>query len=311
MVMGLLDDLKQQAEKQQDTTARSSNAEHTGPGDFYPEQCQSRMLAAYNFLNELVNQLNTLKLDTRVDYPLRPDGKSVTLQQQGYKVYNDSITEPKQINFSFFCGLVNPTAFELNGRGAVLAQSELLERYQFKYEKQEQKDPRQMVIAAKFKLVGPLSVKLALQVDEGRQVIKLFLHNFTGPGTSQYHLKPEQLDAAFLDHLGKYILRKESSLFKEQISDDVKAMLRKKLQEEQQLRETELQQAEEVRKAEEEIRKQNSATGQLKKAVSESMAKNTEKLKQAMNEQLGEKTEKLKSVFGKLKSQLNSKNSES
>ncbi len=308
--MGLLDDLKQQAEQQQIPTTRSSAIGDAGPDDFYCEQVKPRMLAAYNFLNELVNQLNTLKLDTRVGYPLRPDGKTVALQQQDYKVYNDSITDPRQINFSFFCSLVNPTAFELNGRGVVLAQCELLDRYEFKYEKLEQKDSRQMVVAANFKLIGPLSIKLVLQVDESRQVIKLFLSNFSGPGTSQYHLKPEQLDEAFLDHLGKYILRKESALFKEHISDDVKAMLRQKLQEEQQQRESELQQAVEARKAEAELRKQNSASGQLKKAVSESMAKNTEKLKQAMNEQLGEKTEKLKNIFGKLKSQMNSKKSE-
>ena len=307
--MGLLDDLKQQAEKQQDTPGTPNLA--GGTGDFYGEQVKSRMLAAFNFLTELVNQLNTMKLDTRADYPFRPDGKPVTLLQQGYKVYNDHITDPRQITFTCFCGLANPTVFEVAGRGAVMAQSELLDRYHFKYEKREQKDPRQMVIGAKFRLVGPLPIKMVLQVDEGRQVIKLLLTNFAGPGTSQYHLKPEKLDDAFMDHLGKYLLRKEAALFKEEISDDAKAMLRKKLQEEQQQREAELQQAEEARKAEEARRKQNSTTEQLKKAVSQSVTENTEKLKKAMNEQLkrvmhtqvAKGKESLKGMLGKLKKQ--------
>ena len=193
---------------------------------------------------------------------------------------------------------MNPTAYEVTGRGAALAQSELLDRYRFKYDKREQKDPRQIVIGTTFRFIGPLPIKIVLQFDESKQLIKLLISNFAGPGTSQYNLKPEQLDEAFLDHLGKYVLRKESVLIKEEISDDVRAMLRKKLQ-----------QAEEARKAEEALRKQNSTTEQLKQAVSHTVTKNTEKLKQVMNEQLGEKTEKLKHMFGKIKSQITPKKS--
>ena len=204
---------------------------------------------------------------------------------------------------------MNPTAYEVTGRGAALAQSELLDRYRFKYDKREQKDPRQIVIGTTFRFIGPLPIKIVLQFDESKQLIKLLISNYAGPGTSQYNLKPEQLDEAFLDHLGKYVLRKESVLIKEEISDDVRAMLRKKLQEEQQQRESDLQQAEEARKAEEALRKQNSTTEQLKQAVSHTVTKNTEKLKQVMNEQLGEKTEKLKHMFGKIKSQITPKKS--
>jgi len=302
--MGILDELKQQAEQQQGADTGASQAPPMGAEEFYAGHVKARMLTAFKFLDEFVNQLNQLKLVTRADYPFKPDGKAVVLQQQDYKVFSDSIPEPRSINLSFICALVNPSSFEINGRGQVLSHSELLDRFQFKYEKAEQKDARQMVSAARFKLVGPLQIKFTLQFDDKRHVIKLLVTNFTGPGTSQYHLQPDKLDEAFLDHLGKYILRKETSLFKEQVSADVKAMLRKKLQEEQLQRDSELQAVEEARRAEEALRRQNSATGQLKRAVSESMAKNTEKLKQAMNEQLGDKSEKLKTMFGRLKSQI-------
>lgn len=300
--MGLLDDLKSQAEKQQDTKS-GSPTQQIGSDDFYREHVRLRMDAAHNFLKELVNQLNTLKLDTRANYPFKPDGKTVTLLQQGYKVYSDSIPEPRQITLSFTCGLINPTAYEIQGQGPVMAQTELLERYHFKYEKLEQRDQRQLVSGAKFRLVGPLQVKFVLQYDDNKQIIKLLLGNFVGPGTSQYNLKPEQIDEAFLDHLGKYILRKEPSLFKEAISDDVKAMLRKKLQEEQMQREAELKEAEEIRKAEEDAQKENSKKELLKKAVSQTVAEKKEKLKQAMNEQVSEKKEKLRTMFNKLKQQ--------
>lgn len=309
--MGILDDLKQQAEKQQDTPSTAAPPT-VGSDEFYREHVKARMLTAFNFLTELVNQVNSMQLDVRADYPFKPDGKPVTLMQRGYKVFSDHITDPRQITLGFICALANPTTCEVQGRVPVMTQSEMLERYQFKYEKQEQKDPRQIVIGARFKLVGPLQIKFILQFDGSKQVIKLLVSNFAGAGTSQYNLKPEQLDEAFLDHLGKYLLRKEADLFKEEISDDVKAMLRKKLQEEQQQREKELKEAEDRLKTEEAARKQNSTTSQLKKAVSHTVTENTDKLKKAMNErlkrvmntQVAKGKESLKGMFGKLKKQV-------
>ena len=299
--MGLLDDLKSQAEQLQNNKIESDVPQ--GADEFYREHVKLRMDAAYNFLNELVNQLNAMKLVTRADYPFKPEGKMVTLLQQGYKVYADSIPEPRQITLSFSCSLANPAVYEINGRGPALAQSELLERYQFKYEKLELKDQRQVLTGAKFKLVGPLQIKFVLQFDDNKRIIKLLLSNFVGPGTSQYNLNPEKLDEAFLDHLGKYILRKESGLFKEELSDDVKEMLRKKLQEEQMQREAELKEAEAIRKAEEEAQKENSTKEQLKKAVSQTVSENREKLKKVVNEKVYVKKEKLKTMFSKLKEQ--------
>jgi hypothetical protein len=301
--MGLLDDLKQQAQQQHSTGSEGG----ANGDDFFRDQIKPRMVASFKYLSDLVTTLNSMSLETRVDYPFKPDGQPLTLRQQDYKIYSDDIPEPRQITFTCYCSLLAPTAYEIQGRGAEIAQSALLDRYHFKYDKQMQRDSRQQEIGAKFRLQGPLVVKLRLQFDESRGVIKLLVSNLSGPGTSQHNLKPEQLDDAFLDRLGNFILRKESALFKEEVSDDVKAMLRKKLQEEQQLREAELQQAEEIRKAQEAARRQNSTTEQLQNAVSHSVARNTEKMKQTMNEQLGDKTEKLKTLFGKIRSQISPK----
>jgi len=302
--MGILDDLKSQAEQKNKPAGEQRSS--ASAEEFYLAQVKQRMIMANNFLTQLVNQLNEMKLVIKADYPFRPEGKNVTLLQQGYKVYSDHITDPRQITLSITCILANPTTFDVRGRAPALAQGELLERYQFKYEKLEARDQNRMVIGARFKLQGPLQVKCILEFDEAKQIIKLLLTNFVGPGTSQYNLRPEQLDETFMDHLGKYLLRKEAKLFQEEISDDAKAMLRKKLQQEQLQREAELHAVEEQRKAEEAARKQNSATGQLKKAVSQSVAENREKLKKVMDEQVREKGEKLKTMFNKLKNRAGS-----
>ncbi len=297
--MGLLDDLKSQAEQKNKPAGEQPAS--AGADEFYRAQVKQRMIMANDFLTQLVNQLNEMKLVIKAEYPFKPGGKKVTLLQQGYKVYSDNITDPRQITLSFNCILANPTNYDVSGRGPALAQGELLERFQFKHEKLEARDQNQMVKGARFKLQGPLQLKCVLQFDEAKLIIKLLLTNFVGPGTSQYNLKPEQLDKTFMEHLGKYLLRKEAKLFQEEISDEAKAMLRKRLQQEQLQREAELRAVEEQRKAEETARKQNSTTEQLKRAVSQSVTENRDKLKKVMDEQVREKGEKLKTMFNKLK----------
>ena len=297
--MGILDDLDSQPEQANKPTGKQPAS--ADADEFYRAQVKQRMLMANDFFTQLVNKLNEKKVVIKAEYPFKPEGKTVPLLQQGYKAYSDHITDPRQLTLSFTCILANPSTYDVMGRVPALALGELLERYQFKHEKLEARDQNQMVSGARFKLQGPLQVKCVLQFDEVKQIIKLLLTNFVGPGTSQYNLKPEQLDEAFMDHLGKYLLRKEAKLFQEEISDDAKAMLRKKLQQEQLQREAELHAVEEQRKAEEAARKQNSTTEQLKKAVSQSVAENREKLMKVMDEQVRDKGEKLKTMFNKLK----------
>ncbi|MBI1423037.1 MAG: hypothetical protein GC149_06190 [Gammaproteobacteria bacterium] len=296
--MGLLDDLKQQAQKQQGATG--GETQPGGTEEFYRDHVKSRMVATFNFFNDLINQLNSMNLETRADYPFRPDGKSVTLLQQGYKVFSDEIPNPRQITLACFGGLVNPVVYEVQGRSAVLAQSELLDRYNFKYEKREQKDARQMVTGAKFRLVGPLQLKISLQYDESRQVIKLLVSNFSGAGTSQYHLRPEQLDEAFRDLLGRYLLRKVDSLFREEISEEDRKKIRDRMIVEARIREQELLEAEARRNAEKAAEKERTAKEQIKRAV------NTQKeqLKRVMNSQVAKGKESLKGMFDKLKKQV-------
>jgi hypothetical protein len=313
--MGILDDLDSQPEQENKPVGRQPAA--AGADEFYRAHIKQRMTMANDFFTQLVNKLNEKKIVIKAEYPFKPEGKTVTLLQQGYKAFSDHITDPRQLTLSYTCILANPTTYDVSGRAPALAQAELLDRYQFKHKKLEAKDKNQVVNGARFNLQGPLQVKCVLQFDEAKQIIKLLLTYIVGPGTSQYNLKPEQLDETFMDHLGKYLLRKEAKLFQEDISDDVKAMLRKKLQQEQLQREAELRAVEEQRKAEEAARKQNSTTQRLKNAVSQSVAENREKLmkavdgqvrekgeklKKAMEEQVREKGERLKTMFNKLKS---------
>ena len=174
--MSLLDDLESQPEQENKPAGGQPAA--AGADEFYRAQVKQRMLMANDFFTQLVTKLNEKKLIIKAEYPFKPEGKNVTLLQQGYKAYSDHITDPRQLTLSFTGILANPTNYDVRGRGPALALGELLERYQFKHEKLEARDQNQMVSGARFKLQGPLQVKCVLQFDEVKQIIKLLLTNF-------------------------------------------------------------------------------------------------------------------------------------
>ena len=302
--MSLLDELESLAEQGNKPTSEQPAA--AGADDFYRDHVKQRMVKAKDYFNKLFHKINEVRLVVQAPYPFKPGEKPVNLLQHDYKAYTEDAIDPRQLTLGFSCILSNPTAFDVSDRGAAMALSALLDRYEFNYKKLDAKDKKQAANAVRFRLQGPLQVKCALQFDGDKQIIKLLLTNFDSPGTIQYNLKPEQLDEAFMDHLGRYLIRKESSLFEEEISDDEKAELRRRLEQEKLKREAELREEEEKRKAEEAARKQNSTTGQLKKAVTQSVAENSEKLKKVMDEQLREKGEKLKSMFSRIKNRTGS-----
>lgn len=292
--MGLLDELRNQSDNQR----AAEEAEAAGIANreqYYEQQILPRMVKAYQFFKELVEHLNYINLDTMVNYPIMADGHFKPLRQQDYKVVIDSSKTLKQIDVTFQCVLDSPVSYEMYHPDGIRNTTERLDRYYIKYERKDKKNQQMQVILSRFTVEGPLPLKVGLAVDVEKSEIKLLLRNFVEPGTEQHILKAEQLDEAFLDRLGKYILRQERHLFgatatasTTTISDDARERIRQQVLAEQQQREQELREAEEQARLEEEQRKQTSKKAQVASAV---------------NAKVEEKKDKLKDMFNRLKVQ--------
>jgi len=301
--MGLLDDLRNQAQGQR--TAEKENAERLGDREqHYRELMLPRMVRAYQYFKELTDHLNYIKFDTVAEYPLYANGATQPMHQKGYAVRIDSSKELKQIDITFQCVLESPITFELYNRDTILNHSEKLDRYFVKYERTDKKNNKLEVVASSFTITGPLPLKIGLTANIANSDIRIAVRNFTDPGTNTYTIKTEEFDDAFLDKLGKYMLRKEPSLMLKtpasaEMSQEAKAQLREKILREQKLREQELREAEEQERLAEEQRRQNTAKAHLKKAMNEQ----TDHLKKAVNTQIEQKKEMFKGMFDKLKNQ--------
>ena len=276
--MGLLDDLRTQTQgrREQEEADAALTAQRE---QYYRDEIQPRLTKAYQFFMELVEHLNYIKPDTRVNYPLLPDGMPVTLLQGDYSVVIDSSQALKRLDINFQCTLEKPIEFEIYGREAMLRHADRLDRYYIKYERKDYKDTNLDLLGAKFKVEGPLQLKIVIIADVEKGAIQLVLRNFSDPGMSRYTVQTNEFDDAFLDRLGQVMLRKLDKLFTLAIDDDAKEVIRRKLQEEQILRDQELREAEERLLAEDAERLANSKKEQLKNTVLKTVDENKQKLK--------------------------------
>lgn len=283
--MGLLDDLKNQAEEEKVLEEEQATRQAQGE-QFYEQELKPRLMMAFEFFNQLTKHLEALKTETRVDYQLLPGGGTVSLRQGGYKVLIDSSKTPKKLDFMLECSFDQPVEFDTEGGMVVQNHIDLLDRYGLRYQKEEKKGPGGQIISAKFVLGAPLPLKATIEADVDAGDIKLIIRNFSQPGYIKYPIKVEQFTEAFLDRLGSFIIRKQANLFgSQEISEETKRKLREKILAEKNMREQELVEAEKLRQQEEaEARaKAQAARDQLKKNVNAKVTQGKESLKGMFN----------------------------
>lgn len=247
--MGLLDDLKNQADDQRAQEAREKERweqlEQT-----YQDEIHPRMVEIYQYLSELVNHLNYLQPETRARYPLLPQGNLCTLFQRDYKITIDSTRQTRNITLTCKAELAEPVRFSLEGKEKVLHQQEILDSFKLRHDRKEYKNNSYELLGADFKLEGPMNISIYFVGDIETSSVNLFMSNFEQPGVVKHVLKARHLNREFLDKLGSYLLRKDDQFLNLDISDDHKQTIRQMLEQERLRREQEI--AEMERQAQEE-----------------------------------------------------------
>ena len=248
--MGILDDLKKQSEVQK--AGEAQEKQHQADLlKFYQENLHPKMLQLYTFLNEFIEHLNYIKLDTKSSYPVKPDGSMQEFAQGDYKVTIDSANEVKEINLRFYCELKEPLIFELENSERIQRYTDVLHSYRIEFDRTDNKDNNYELISSKFKVVGPIPVNVILQGDVATSSIHLILNNFEKSGVSKHTFKERHITEEFIDELGKFIIRDNPEFLKLDIEDDHKEKIRQHIQADLKQRQQELNDAEALLKSEE------------------------------------------------------------
>ena len=256
--MGLLDDLKNQAE----TLRAKEQQGEGGSGDntqFYEKEIHPQMKEIYDFLNEMVENLNFVKPETIVNYPIYPGGEKQAFHQGKYNLVIDSPQLIKDIKLTCKAELDKPVKLRVKGEDNVKKLFDILASYKIQAKRKDFNDKSYKLTHSDIIIEGPLNISIQFIGSDDSSYIQLLLTNFEGPGAIKRNIDLKNINQDFLDKLGRYILREDIKLFALDISEKDKQAIREMVEKERAKREQEI--AEMERRAAEEEEKQKNTSG--------------------------------------------------
>ncbi len=236
--MSLLDDLKRQAEELHNSTDRQT--EESRRDVLYQERLRPRMRAIFRYLMELTEQLKVVDPDVRHTYRLPGIGEATDLKQGGYVLNADSTEQTKTIRLRFQCVAKQEGSYAIRPKVKADETRDFLESQSMRYAEWPIRDNTQQIIGLNFQLQITVNIGFIFQADPEQGVIRMITSNFNEFGAEQRVVKPERIDEQWLDKLGHYLLRKDQGLYKLEINDTHKALIRQRLEADKKVRQQEL-----------------------------------------------------------------------
>jgi hypothetical protein len=211
--MGLLDDLKKQAE-----SAKGNDASKTAILQSNIAATDGALQAANKYLSTLSSQLNVLKPVSNRVYLLDQVGDITGLMQSDF--FADSRSrdvEGKmyvgQVLLNFRCALPKPKEVRRNF-DQIEAFHKLLARVGVKYSSQPFKNERGVVTHEIFKVTGEFLVQVLFDGDHVNGVIKITAKNLSEFGFVSMMANARDFNEAILDELTKIIIGQPSDFWK-------------------------------------------------------------------------------------------------
>lgn len=226
--MGLLDDLRQQADSIRDSEeklkAQQEQLEAWSRVEVIPKLTQ-----IYSYLNELISHLGVIQPVIAVAYPLKGYGTLEKLAQGDYKLTADSRDDMSRVTLVFTCEGKGDVSFNVEGKPQVERLREHLVGCNMPFTSREYRDDRHNLISALFNVEAKVPVLFNFKLAEDKTTINLSIRNFEGLGTRTYRLQPEQIDAQLLDQMGHYLLRTDNHFVRLDITEEEREKLRQRL----------------------------------------------------------------------------------
>ena len=233
--MALLDELKKQA---QDATLRQAEGQHEerSRAATFRKLAHPAMLRGYHYLRELVDSVQTADPDIRCSYEVKGAGRLRALRQHDYALAADDVPDVTSMTLSFVCSREELVRFRVRTRKAVQQQREYLWRHGLLFTFREDLGSTGVQdYVGSFEMEAHVRVAVSFQIDAAQQRIRFVTKNLDQLGEETFLIGVERFDVAFLEEVGKAVLRKPNRLseltgFK--VPDDVRAQLQERLERE-------------------------------------------------------------------------------
>ncbi len=213
---GLLAQLAQQAssiQAQHDTVARGRRASQSAAEELLPR----RMRETYNYLHELVGQLNIIRPAVARNYQLLGLGvfKDLNWMAGDSDFRTRGADGPEHINrINVTFTLVGPEALRADREGqAVEPLRNLLQEHGLEFDEDQSRNDRHRLERSSFVVTPEIRVRLLLRASYEDTRVILTTRNLDRFGITEYLLEGKDLGAEFLDELGKLILGQPNRFF--------------------------------------------------------------------------------------------------
>lgn len=212
--MGLLDDLKKQAESRQQSPLSHEERLRTHG---YFDAVQNALTGVSRYFSELAQSLNVIKPDVQRQFYIEGDTRLSELRQRDYTVRDrrktvesrDYLTE---ISLMFTCEGAQHLTFERDTPRAIDNMKEYFWGYSLPFECREVRNERGKIERAVFMLLPkvPSTISLAGNWDTG--AFKLTLRNIEVLGAIEQSLQVGDINHHLLEEIGKFVLNQPNVL---------------------------------------------------------------------------------------------------
>ncbi|HET8941507.1 MAG TPA: hypothetical protein VFN13_05930 [Rudaea sp.] len=234
MIVGLLDELEQQAQQRQ-ASANDAEQIKAQREEIFRTQLDPAITALHEYLSKLVANLKILQPKKQLTYALNGYGDIVGYVEHDYDLKLNQQPASKEIVLIFSCAVATeecPTV-EVQTIGKVRTVASAFQRYHLGGMLNPRKDVSGSVVAATFKAKGKIVLNASFGADLESATVKMSFVNFDGLGTATKNVSPAQLNEALFDEIGRYLTFEPSTLFREALPDDYRKQLRSRVQQEQ------------------------------------------------------------------------------
>lgn len=230
--MGLLDNLKSEAEKLQNQQS-SDEVSKERLEAIYREELNPKMQMIAKYFTEFADQLNILKPATAVSYVI-PGYKEVKgLVQKEYSIRADSLENIKKLRLRFSAEMPHEIEFSVTPKAKAAETRSFLEQQNITFSEWPVRDAQQQVIGITCQVKLKIEIMFMFQADVENSAIRLSIVNFEDFGVENKNYRPDSIDESWLEDIGHYILRENETLHTLEISDEIKQQLRDQLKREE------------------------------------------------------------------------------
>ena len=213
--MKFLDELKKEAETLKKKEASDTQAKLTTLGQNFM-QLQAKLREIYDYLDELVKQLNVIKPTVLRSYYIEGVGNFENLSQQDYVLNKrhktlDNKDFIDQISVRLRCASANAFTVEKESVRTIQALKEYLWSYNIKFETQEFTNQRGLVERAIFKIPSEVVVNITITGDFEKSQINIFIKNMERLSERDFTYEIDEINDVLLEEFSKFLLGKPNN----------------------------------------------------------------------------------------------------